>query len=168
MDDEYLDLVDAQDRVIGRKLRSAVYAEGAYNFRVVNAFVRNSAGYLWIPRRTAHKRLYPLCLDMSVGGHVASGETYDEAFARETREELRIDTAVSTWRLLGCLTPHEHGVSAFMRVYEIARDDPPDYNPDDFTEYFWLLPGGLLERIARGDKAKSDLPKLTAIFYPSA
>jgi len=74
--DEYLDLVDLQDSVIGRKLRSEVYAEHLSNFRVVNAFVLNSKGELWIPRRTADKRIFPLCLDMSVGGHVESGESY--------------------------------------------------------------------------------------------
>lgn len=163
--DEYLDLVDGEDRLIGRKLRSVVYAEGLSNFRVVNAFVRSSKGALWIPRRTAHKKLYPLCLDMSMGGHVASGETYEEAFARETQEELRIDVAKTSYRLLGHLTPAAHGMSAFMKVYEIMRDEAPDYNPDDFAEYFWLTPGDLLRRLAAGEKAKSDLPKLVEIFY---
>lgn len=166
MHDEYLDLVDENDRVIGRRLRSEVYAEGLSNFRVVNAFVKNAKGELWVPRRTVHKRIYPLCLDMAVGGHVASGETYEEAFARETAEELQIDVARVPYRLLGYLTPAMHGVSAFMKVYEIMRDEAPDYNPDDFVEYSWLMPEELLYRLAAGEKAKSDLPKLVKIFYP--
>ena len=68
MDDEYLDLVNEKDEVIGKKLRSEVYAEGLSNFRVVNAFLVNSEGKLWLPRRGAHKRIFPLCLDMSMGG----------------------------------------------------------------------------------------------------
>lgn len=168
MHDEKLDLVDAHDRVIGVMPRSEVYARGLRNIRVVNLFIINSKGELWIPRRTAHKKLYPFCLDMSVGGHVASGEGYDEAFARETQEELRIDIAKTPYRFLRHLTPHEHGVSAFMRVYEIIQDTLPDYNPDDFMEYFWLRPEEVLARIAAGEKAKSDLPKLVGIFYPYA
>jgi hypothetical protein len=41
----------------------------------------------------------------------------------------------------------------------------PDYNPDDFTEAFWLTPDELLERVSGGDQAKEDLPKLVQKFY---
>ena len=80
--DEMLDLVDENDCVIGTARRSEVYAKELRNIRVVNAFVINSKGELWIPRRTAHKRSYPSCLDMSMGGHVESGETYEEAVSK--------------------------------------------------------------------------------------
>ena len=57
--DEYLDLVNIQDEIIGKKSRSIVYAEGLSNFRVVNAFLVNTQGQLWIPRRSLNKRLFP-------------------------------------------------------------------------------------------------------------
>src|SRR3989338_5802009 len=138
--DEYLDLVDEDDQVIGRKLRSEVYAEGLSNFRVINAFIVNTKGELWIPRRALGKRLYPLCLDMSVGGHVESGETYDEAFARETKEEVNLDVFKIPWRFLAKLTPQQDIVSAYMHVYEIRQDETPRYNLGDFVEHFWLTP----------------------------
>lgn len=163
--DEYLDLVDGNDEVIGKKLRSEVYAENLSNFRVVNTFLINPEGRLWIPRRTATKRIYPLFLDMSMGGHVESGETYEQAFKRELAEELRIDTEKTPWKLLAHLTPHEHNVSAFMNVYEIKTAQAPVFNPEDFVEYFWLSPHELFARIAAGEKAKSDLPKLVKHFY---
>ena len=164
--DEFLDLVNERDEVIGKKLRSEVYAEHLSNFRVVNAFVVNSEGRIWIPRRTASKRIFPLCLDMSMGGHVESGETYSQAFKRELAEELNFDTENISWKLLGHLTPQKDKVSAFMQVYEIAVDEAPHYNPDDFIEYFWLTPNELCSRIDQGDKAKSDLPTLVNKFYP--
>lgn len=157
--DELLDLVDEQDRVIGIWSRSEIYREGLKNFRVVNAFLINDAGQLWIPRRSAKKRIFPLCLDMSVGGHVISGETYEEAFRRELLEELRIDLDEVGWKDLGQLTPHEHGVSAFMHVYEIHSNHSPDYNRDDFVEFFWMTPQEVLKRIEDGDGAKDDLSK---------
>ena len=163
--DEYLDLVDENDNVIGRKKRSDVYAENLSNFRVVNAFILNPKGEIWIPRRSGNKRIFPLCLDMSMGGHVESGETYDEALKRETWEELNINTDNGEIRLLGHLTPQKDGVSAFMNVYELKMENAPDYNKRDFVEYFWLTPEALFERIANGDKTKGDLPKLVKIFY---
>jgi isopentenyldiphosphate isomerase len=163
--DETLDLVDDDDQVIGQKKRSEVYAEGLSNFRVINAFVVNSKGEVWVPRRVATKRIFPSCLDMSVGGHVETGETYDQTFKRETQEELNIDTDRATVRLLGKLTPKRDGVSAFMNVYEIRMEEAPDYNKEDFTEYFWLTPKAFFERLAQGDKCKGDLPVIMRSFY---
>ncbi|MBI5003628.1 NUDIX domain-containing protein [Candidatus Kaiserbacteria bacterium] len=165
MQDEYLDLVNENDEIIGTKLRSEVYADHLSNFRVINVFVVNSRGELWIPRRTANKRMFPLCLDMSTGGHVESGETYDQAFKRETQEELNIDTDKFPNRLLGHLTPAKDNVSAFMQVYEIKTDEAPKYNPEDFTEYFWLTPNDFFKRLVEGEKTKGDLPTLVRHFY---
>ena len=163
--DEFLDLVDERDNVIGKKRRSEVQAEHLSNFRVVNAFVVNSKRELWIPRRSAHKRIFSSCLDASVGGHVESGESYEEALKRETKEELNIDVDHARVRCLGHLTPQKDGVSAHMNVYEMYMDKAPDYNKDDFVEYFWLTPKAFFERIAGGDTAKGDLSKLITTFY---
>ncbi len=163
--DELLDLVDKNDHVIGTMRRSEVYAKKIHNVRVINAFIINSKGELWIPRRTAHKRSFPLCLDMSMGGHVESGETYEQTFERELKEELNIEVSQCNPRLLGYLTPYTNDIHAFMKVWEIRQDEAPQYNPDDFTEYFWLTPAQLLARLEQGDASKGDLPKLVKIFY---
>ncbi|PKN03292.1 hypothetical protein CVU75_02960 [Candidatus Dependentiae bacterium HGW-Dependentiae-1] len=64
------------------------------------------------------------------------------------------------------MTPHEHGVSAFMQVYQIFYQDVPPYNSNDFGEYFWFYPHELREKIVSGvDKAKSDLPLLLKYFF---
>ena len=126
----------------------------------VNAFLVNNAGQLWIPRRTATKRIFPLCLDMSVAGHVTSGEDYLTAFRRELYEELNLVLDDVDWKLIGHLTPHQHGMSAFMNVYEIRANQVPDYNRDDFIEYYWLYPHEVITRLNSGDKSKDDLPRL--------
>jgi isopentenyldiphosphate isomerase len=163
--DELLDIVDVHDTVIGVKHRSEIYNLGMRNFRVINAFAKDRNGRLWIPRRSEKKELCPLALDVSVGGHVKSGETYDEAFARELHEEITITIDSIEPQVLGTLTPHTHGVSAFMKVYEFSIDFDPLYNKDDFTEFFWILPKDLALCIAAGEPAKSDLPLLLKQFY---
>ncbi len=167
MSEEYLDLVNDQDQVIGRKLRSEIYQENIRNFRVVNAFLRNSEGKLWIPKRSLEKPLYPGALDMSMGGHVSSGESYDEAFKREIQEELNLDVRYFEWSLLGHLHPKIHNVSVFMKVYQIKTEQTPNYNPSEFIEANWLTPDDLLAQIERGVFAKSDLPILVRHFYAS-
>lgn len=136
--DEYLDLVNQNDEVIGRKLRSEIYQERLLNFRVVNAFVINSKGQLWIPLRSHRKEIFPGALDFSMGGHVKRGESYDIAFKRETREELEIDVTTINYRLLGKLSPKRDRVASFMQVYEITMEQSPNYNPEDFIKSYWL------------------------------
>ena len=166
--DEHLDIVNERDEVIGRCLRSEVYVKGMSNYRVINAFIVNSKGELWIPRRIADKRIFPLALDMSVGGHVESGTTYEATFKKEVGEELNWNTDQLSWRELGYLVAGEDGVSSFMRVYEISSDESPVYNPEDFVGYEWLRPDILLQRIEEGERAKFDLPILVKKFYIDA
>ncbi|WP_162621357.1 NUDIX hydrolase [Deinococcus arenae] len=160
---EWLDIVNEHDEVVGTVTREDAYARGL-TVRVVNAFLINRSGQLWIPRRTAHKRLFPGCLDMSVGGHVERGETYEQAFRRETQEELNLTVDDLPWRQIARFGPRD-ALSAFMHVYELRRDAPPAFNPDDFSSAEWLTPAELVERIEQGDPAKGDLNRLAQLCY---
>jgi len=157
--DELLDIVDHNDQVIGQKYRTEVYAQ-KLSFRAINAFLINSKKQVWIPRRSPHKKIFPLCLDASVSGHVASGESYDQAFARETQEEINVDISRVAYTLLAKLTPHEHGVSAYMHVYVITTDQSPAYNTHDFVGADWLTLEEIQELIKQGEPTKGDLPTL--------
>ncbi len=158
--DELLDIVDGNDNVIGQQWRSEIYAQKLSNFRAVNAFVINKHNQVWIPRRTAQKKLFPQCLDMSVSGHVAAGESYEQAFERELQEELNVSLSQVHYRLLGKLTPATHGVSAFMHLYLIVMDADPVYNPNDFESASWFTLEALQELIKQGEPTKGDLPAL--------
>lgn len=159
--DELLDIVDRNDNVIGQKYRSEVYQLGLRNFRAINAFLINEDKKVWIPRRTKHKDRFPLCLDASVGGHVSAGEQYDQAFVRETSEELNINVLDLTYACCGKLTPHTDQVAAFMNVYVMHSNIEPDYNRDDFVSADWYDIVTLQEVLKNGgERAKDDLPLL--------
>lgn len=160
MKDELLDIVDQRDQVVGQKYRAEVYAQKLSDFRVINAFLINSKNQVWIPRRSPQKKLFPLCLDASVGGHVMAGETYDQAFARELEEELNIDISDVSHKLLTKLTPHQNGVSAYMHVYLIVTDQEPAYNTHDFISATWFEIPELQALIKKGEPTKGDLPIL--------
>lgn len=163
-DDEFLDLVNDDDEVIGQMHRSEVHEKHLKNYRAVNVFIVNSKGELWIPRRTAHKKLYPLGLDFSCAGHVQSGDSYEETLKKELMEELNIDTDTIKVRFLGKTTPRDD-VSCFCMNYEIQSDVAPHYNPEDFIEYFWLRPSEVVRRIEAGEYAKSSLAPIIRRFY---
>lgn len=164
--DELLDSVDEHDQVVGQVWRSAYDTHpGKYTVRAVNAFIQNDAGQLWIPRRTASKKLLPLALDMSVSGCVSSGESYERAFAREAQEEINLDITTVPYECMGYLNPYKDRVKFFMKVYRIYQNETPSYNPDDFCEYYWLNPQEVIERLKKGDTSKPGLPLLLHIFY---
>jgi len=164
--DELIDIVDENDNVIGNEKRSVITQKQLSNYRVINAFLINSERKLWIPRRTPHKAIFPYGLDVSVGGYVESGESYEMAMARELEEELNLELEQVCHKFLGHLNPHVHGISSFMKVYEIQCEQSPNYNSEDFVEAFWLTPKELIDKVSQEKyPPKSDLPKLVHIFY---
>ena len=165
MPGELLDIVNERDEVIGQEYRETVYAQKSSAFRVVNGFLVNDAQQVWIPRRSAGKKLFPLCLDTSIGGHVAAGESYEVAFAREAQEELAVDVTSLPCSFAGKLTPHSHNVSAFMHVYILRTNIDPDYNRSDFVEACWKSPTEVIESIKNGEPAKGDLLPLLIFLH---
>ena len=162
---ELLDIVNEQDKVIDQKYRSEIYEKKLSCFRVINVFLVNNKKQVWIPRRTKHKKLFPLCLDASVGGHVKAGESYEQAFSRELKEEINFDASLYKYEIITKLTPQEHNVSAFMQLYVIYTDITPDYNMDDFESACWMDISELQEKIKDGATTKGDLPVLIAILH---
>lgn len=169
--EEKLWLVDKNDEPMGEgwQWRSREPGKNWQNFRVINAFIKRSDGRIWIPRRTATKKMFPNCLDVSVGGHVEYGESYEDCFARETREETGLDVHALPHAVLAYLTPSKvEGLSAFMKVWEIQAEEVPNYNPADFSETNWVTPDELREKIASGDLTKGDLPLILNAVYPAS
>lgn len=159
-DDELLDIVNEHDQVVGTIYRSDAYVTGIAQCRVINAFIMNDDGLVWIPRRSAGKKLFPLHLDASVGGHVQAGETYLQAFERELREELNLDLSDVSYASVAYLNPHQHNVSAHMQVYVIKYNQTPPYNTDDFVSSLWLSIAELQQAIRQGEPIKGDLSVL--------
>lgn len=155
--DEILDYVNENDEVVGHGTRSYIYQNNLY-FRVINAFICNSEKKLWIPRRHPSKKLFPLHLDCSVGGHVGQGESYDNAFIRESIEEIGLNPQEYSYKKLVKLNPIEHGTSSFMWVYIIYLDGVPNFNRQDFVDHNWLSCQEILALLESGEKAKNDLP----------
>jgi len=95
---EYLDVVDENNRVIGRETREKIHSSGLWH-RGVHVIVFDSKNRLILQMRSAEKDKFPNRYDLSVSEHLAEGETYKSAAVRGLREELGI-TSVALKRLM--------------------------------------------------------------------
>lgn len=89
MTDEYVMVVDADNRPAGAAPRSRMRAQNLFH-RAAYVLVFNSKGKLFRHRRTLTKDIYPGYYDIAAGGVVLAGETYEAAAARELEEETGI------------------------------------------------------------------------------
>lgn len=161
---EILDLVDADDNVKETLSRDEIYAKGLEFVRVIEGFIRNSKGELWIPTRLASKRIAPNGFDVGVGGHVEHGETYEDAFRKETSEELGWNIDEIKWREVGKFGPND-GLNTVSMIYEISTDEAPELSIDDFVSAQWISPDELAKKIKDGHPAKINLLPLLGLVY---
>jgi len=90
MKDEIFDIVDENDRVIGKATRKEVHTRGHIH-RSVLFFLLNKEKRVFVNQRSASKEFYPSCWSIVFGGHVGAGESYEEAVMREAKEEAGIE-----------------------------------------------------------------------------
>lgn len=91
MNDEILDVVDKDGKVIGSAPRSVLHVNPGLIHRVVHVLVFHPDGRLLLQKRSLNKDTAPGKWDTSVGGHVQPGEQPLGAAAREVHEELGIE-----------------------------------------------------------------------------
>jgi 8-oxo-dGTP pyrophosphatase MutT (NUDIX family) len=91
--EEIVAIVDEDNNIIGSAPRSRMRADGLPH-RATYILVFNSAGLLFVQKRTMTKDIYPGYSDVATGGVVLSGESYHAAALRELEEELGIHGVV--------------------------------------------------------------------------
>ena len=90
MAEEMLDIVDEDDNVIGTASRKEAHAKGLLHREVFILFI-TPAGEIIFQRRSMTKATNPGLLAFTVGGHVESGQTYEDTVIREAKEETGLD-----------------------------------------------------------------------------
>jgi len=137
MPEEFFDIVDDQDRVIGQMARSEVHRRKLLH-RAVSIFVFDSRGRLLLQQRSATKDEYPLCYTSSASGHVSAGENYDETAPRELQEELGLTSPVER---LEKFPAGPETANEFTVLYRTITDTPPQFEPDEIAGgAFYELP----------------------------
>lgn len=113
MDDEYIDIVTSEGKVTGRKaLKSEIHANGYYhNTAHIWLYTKNKE--ILLAQRAASKSICPLLWDVSVAGHVDTGELIIQAAIREVKEEIGLDLLSNQLKKIGvfkCLQSYQSGI----------------------------------------------------------
>lgn len=139
---ELVDVVDADDRVIGRATRAEVRAQ-KLRHRATYILVFNARGQLFVHQRTATKDVYPSHFDVAVGGVVGAGESYDQGAQRELAEEIGVTAAP---RPILKFQYEDAANRVNCRVYSCAYDGPLRLQAEEIVSGEWLDLDVVLER----------------------
>ena len=131
---ERFDIVDEANQVIGNASRAEVHARGLRH-RAMHLFVFNSAGELFLQKRSPWKDRHPGKWDSSAAGHLDAGESYEAAAQRELREELGLDIAAAgeaQLRAVGDLAEASEATGwEFIRLFAARSDGPFRWPPEE-------------------------------------
>lgn len=143
--EEWFDVVNERDEVVGRATRKQVHATGLWH-RAVHVLVFDRTGRVFLQKRSMLKDLSPGLWDSSCSGHLDSGEDYDHAAVRELGEEIgvKIQAPPDRWfRLDACA---ETGWE-FVWVYRMNYDGPITVDPAEIQYGEWVSPAEVSARM---------------------
>lgn len=155
--EEWIDLVDEADRVLGRVTRAQMRRDNLWH-RTVMILCLDSRERVYVHRRTPHKDVFPGLYDMFVGGVVGAGEPYDVAAVREIGEELGIVGPEPQF-----LFRHRYADErsrSHIAVYSVTWGGPITHQPSevDWGAYFEL------QEVARNTAGLAYVPDGWEVF----
>lgn len=159
--EEWLPVVDEEGRILGKALRSYCHNGSKTLHPVVHLHLLGPDRSLFLQKRAVTKLIQPGKWDTAVGGHLAYGETIEEALKREAGEEIglydfeavpalqyRWNSAVES-ELVYCFvsyrgmpqanSPEEVTEAKFWKLAEIERNLGKQIFTSNFEHEFVLL-----------------------------
>ncbi len=138
--DEWFEIVDEQDRVIGRARRAECHGNPALVHRTAHVVVFSTDGRLLLQKRSADKDIQPGKWDTAVGGHLAPGENYEEGARRELGEELGLSPDLPLqWLFRSEIRNRVE--SENVGVFRLVHDGPFRAQESEIDELrFWTVP----------------------------
>lgn len=142
-------MVNERDEVVRRATRRDVHAHGWWH-RAVHVLVFDSAGRIFLQKRSMLKDLSPGLWDSSCSGHLDAGEDYDAAAVRELGEEIGVrlndGESLTRWFRIDACEPTGW---EFVWVYRFRHDGPLTLDPTEIQFGEWVSPADVTSRIAR-------------------
>lgn len=146
MAEEIFDVVNERDEVVDQKPRAEVHRLGLLH-RAVHILVFNSAGQVFLQKRSMSKDTHPGTWDSSTSGHVDSGEDYDESAMRELQEEIGLIVDSPPDRLFK-IDACEQTDQEFVWIYRTESEGPFELHPEEIETGDWFAVSEVTEWIA--------------------
>lgn len=147
MSEEYFDVVDEHNVVIGQEKRRVVHQTGVWH-RGAHVFVRTSDGRMVVQRRSLTKDVFPGAFDCSVSEHVKVGEAYFACAIRGLQEELGLEP-LPLRRLLQFKMNYGPNDNMVSELYEAIYDgDALTIDPEETEEVAYYTIAEIEEMMA--------------------
>jgi isopentenyldiphosphate isomerase len=148
---EMIDVVNDNDEIIGVASKKDIY-DKLLTHRISHVLIFDDEGRMLLQLRGNVK--FPYHWSTSVGGHIKSGETCEDAALREMKEEAGVD--VSLEFLFKDTFVHDYGIKKFLYIYKAVHDGPFICGEDvEKLEFFTL--DEIREMIKNGEKFHPEL-----------
>ena len=151
---EWLDIVNENDMIIGKAPRNEIYQKRLMH-RIVHVLIFNDEGEMAMQLRSKKKSFCPLHWSTTVGGHVQTGENYEQAALREYQEELGTVTKLHLIRTL--LYRNNHGPNKFLTIYRTTYNGPFTLDPNDVELVKFFNMDDIKYMIKNGEKFHPEL-----------
>lgn len=146
--DELVEVLDDEGNVIDVVTRREI-RERHLLHRVSSVLVRNSAGEVYLHRRSETKDIYPGAYDVWAGGVLAPGETPEEGALRELEEELGVSGVVL--RPLFVERFDADRGRCITHCYEATYDGEITHQPEEVMSGEWVTVDELRQRLGRDE-----------------
>ncbi len=113
MPEEIIDILTKEGTPTGKScLKSEIHAKGYYH-NTAHIWFYTKNGEILLAQRAANKTLHPLLWDVSVAGHVDSGESIEQGAIREIQEEIGLTITTNDLHKIGvfeCFQSYSNGI----------------------------------------------------------
>lgn len=163
--EEFLDIINELDEVVGRASIDDIYAR-RLSHRTVHVLVYDPEGRLALQRRSQQKAYCPGCWCSSAGGHAQSGESPEVAAARELQEELGISAPLTFIGKAWFQDPLDGSFRKVVNVYSARHSGPFRLDPAEVEQVEFFTNDTIHQMLERGEILHTEFAFVLRQFYP--
>lgn len=160
---EMLSIVNDNDEVIGEATRPDIYAN-KYRHRIAHVLVFNDQKQMLLQKRSANLSYCPDHWSTAVGGHVAHGETYEDAAKRECTEEIGVTLPLTFFAKDDYESTDAHHAK-FLCTFTASFNGPFNPDPNEVSAVGFFSIEEIKAKVAQGEKFHPELLYLLKKYY---